>query len=170
MYRHTHVIKTMLDTLHRNIPDDFSKFSNEVYYKERALYFEVFIQAVDDILHDRNIDGIQLWLIGDAEHLIDLYDICVALHWPIRYCRTMLLELIEVIRGARNSLPPTSGEIADSSSGCNTATHTLEVPLAGNWLRATTGGSHTTQAGTHLENSANTVPCDNRSEGFSERD
>jgi len=74
------------------------KFINEVYYKEKQLYFELFISAVQDILRDHEHAAVYAWVKGieqDDGSFLTLDDVCLALGWPIRYCRAMLVELIE---------------------------------------------------------------------------
>ena len=90
------VIKKMMKILGCSLSPDFGK--EEVYYKENQLYYELFIQTVDDILHDRNLATISMWVDKNQESNIDLEDVCMALGWPVRYCRTMLLELIEKVK------------------------------------------------------------------------
>ena len=101
MQRHVKILKKMMKILERDLPDKFCQFGNTVYYKEQQLYFELFIQTVDDILYDRNLAAIGMWIDKNQESNIDLQDVCIALGWPVRYCRAMLLDLIAKVRMQR---------------------------------------------------------------------
>ena len=66
---------------------------NEVYYKEKELYFQTFVQAVRDILDgDKSQEIVDFIFCDDGLVTISLADICEQLNWPIRYARKLLHE------------------------------------------------------------------------------
>ena len=69
---------------------------NEVYYKEKELYFQTFVQAVRDILDgDASQDILDFIFNDDGLVTISLTDICEQLNWPIRYARSLLLDVMD---------------------------------------------------------------------------
>ena len=71
---------------------------NEVYYKEKELYFQTFVQAVRDILDgDTSQDILDFIFNDDGLVTISLTDICEQLNWPIRYARNLLLDVMDKV-------------------------------------------------------------------------
>ena len=71
-------------------------WADEVYYKEKELYFQTFVQAVRDILDgDKSTEMIDFLWNDDGLVAISLTDICEQLNWPIRYARKVLMAAMD---------------------------------------------------------------------------
>ena len=84
---------------------DLGIWVNEVYYKEKELYFQTFVQAVRDILDgDMSQDILDFIFNDDGLVTISLADICEQLNWPIRYARKLLLDVMDKVSSSETPL------------------------------------------------------------------
>lgn len=94
-------LQEMMSVLGRPV---LGSFVHSVYYKEKEFYFQVFVQAVRDILDGDNSAEMQLFITDlNGVVVVSLADICEKLEWPIRYARQLLIDLIGAVHAKKKA-------------------------------------------------------------------